>query len=112
MRVVQAAEDLDLALERLQRLKVRLELKIGPLAARPPRGGDGTVGEIDESRPQGCARGGGRQALPAPATGAGSRLAERRERRQSDRSTQAAEKMAAADAGRMATVERIVLLSL
>ena len=60
--VVQAAEDLDHALERLQRLEGPVELEVGPLAGRPPGGGDGAVGEVDEGRPQRRARGGRGQA--------------------------------------------------
>ena len=51
--VVQAAEDLDQALERLQRLEAcGLSWKSVPSPLGPPGGGDGAVGEVDEGRPQ------------------------------------------------------------
>ena len=96
--VVQAAEDLDQALERLQRLERPLELEVGPLAARPPGGGDGAVGEVDEGRPQRRAGGGRRPGRPSPVGGEQPGRAQRRERRQRDRGAQAAEEVAAAEA--------------
>ena len=52
---------------------VRLELEVGPLAARPPGGRDGAVGEVDERRPQRRARGGrGQAAGPVARRAAGS----------------------------------------
>ena len=104
--VVQAAEDLDQALERLQRLEGPLELEVGPLAARPPGGRDGAVGEVDEGRPQRRARGGRGQAA-GPVRGEQPGRAQRRERRQRDRGAQPAEEMAAAEAGRASRGDRV-----
>ena len=86
------------ALERLERLEGPLELEVGPLAARPPGGRDGAVGEVDEGRPQRRARGGRRPGRAGPVGGEQPGRAQRRERRQRDRGAQPAEEMAAAEA--------------
>ena len=52
--VVQAAEDLDQVLARLQRLKGAAEWNVRPLPLRPPGGGDGAVREVDEGRASGA----------------------------------------------------------
>ena len=67
VQVVQAAEDLDRSLSGSSGSSVRLELEVGPLAARPPGGRDGAVGEVDERRPQRRARGGRRPGRRPPA---------------------------------------------
>ena len=61
--MVQAAEHLNQALDRLQRLKAAAQLEFRSLTLRPPGGGNGAVGDVDEGRTQRGARRG--RAQPA-----------------------------------------------
>ena len=83
--VVEAAEDLDQVLSGSSGCERAAELEVGPLAARPPGGGDGAVGEVDERRAQ--RRAVAVVARPRGAVGRGEQpgAAQRRERRQGDR---------------------------
>src|SRR5262249_52441163 len=62
--VIKAAENLKLPLEQFERLESPPELKLPPLALRPPPGRDRSVREVDERRAQGRTGRGRRQARP------------------------------------------------
>ncbi len=98
--MVQATEDLDLALQRLQRLHGAVEFEILSFAFGPPGGLDGAIREINEGHPERRAGGGGGQLAGSFGfTGEELKRRERVEGGHREAGAKAAEEMAAVQAG-------------